>query len=217
MNDLQSWIGQLFENPELLGMGHDQSKEDGNLGLGWLYYGLARILRPQTAVVIGSWRGFVPMTIARGIADNGAGGRVIFIDPSLVDDHWKVPEAVSQYFLGYGIENITHHCVTTQEFVDTEAYRQLLAVDLLFVDGYHTSSQAQFDHETFMPLLTDDAIVLFHDTAGSRQSKMYGVDKAYLCDVYRYTDALKRRRDLDVFDLPISSGVTLVRKRMNAR
>lgn len=217
MQELRSWIDKLYESPEMLTMGHGQSKKDSNLGLGWLYYAFARIQRPQTAVVIGSLRGFVPMTIARGMSDNGQSGRVIFIDPSLVDDHWKHPDKVKRYFHKYGVDNIRHHCATTQEFVNTESYQQLQAIELLFVDGYHSSVQAQFDHEAFEPLLTNDAIVMFHDTANTRRSKMYGDDKMYDCDVYRYIDVLKRRGDLDVFDVPLSDGITLVRKRIGVR
>ena len=48
------------------------------------YYGMARVVKPETAVVIGSYRGFVPLALGRALADNGA-GKVLFIDPSLVD------------------------------------------------------------------------------------------------------------------------------------
>ena len=45
MQPLDAWIADLFRHPELLRMGHDQRSEDLNLGLGWLYYGLARVQR----------------------------------------------------------------------------------------------------------------------------------------------------------------------------
>ena len=69
-------------------MGHSQSPEDRNLGLGWLYYALGRTLRPKVAVVIGSWRGFVPLVIGKALQDNQIPGELIFIDPSLADDFW---------------------------------------------------------------------------------------------------------------------------------
>ena len=85
-NSLDAWIAKLLSAPEMLQMGHGQDAASQSLGLGWLYYGLARAMRPRTVVVIGSWRGFVPIVLGRALADNGDGGRVIFIDPSLVDD-----------------------------------------------------------------------------------------------------------------------------------
>lgn len=55
-DDLTAWIARLYRHPDLLRMGHNQSAEDLNLGLGWIYYGFARLLRPARAVVIGSRR-----------------------------------------------------------------------------------------------------------------------------------------------------------------
>ena len=94
----QDWIAALFEHPNLLRMGHAQRTDDQNLGLGWLYYALARIVRPTTVVVIGSFRGFAPLVFARALADNAEGGQLHFIDPSLVDDFWKDAAAVRAYF-----------------------------------------------------------------------------------------------------------------------
>ena len=91
MND---WIATLFQQPDLLRMGHGQRSEDLNLGLGWLYYGLTRAIRPSTIVAIGSFRGFVPLVLGKASQDNVENGRVYFIDPSLVDDFWKDPARV---------------------------------------------------------------------------------------------------------------------------
>lgn len=215
MSDLQDWIAQIYTYPELLGMGHAQSLEDLNLGLGWLYYALPRILRCQTVVVIGSYRGFVPLVLGRALQDNQSGGQLIFIDPSYVDDFWKDSKQVQSHFLRFGIDNIQHFLCTTQEFIKTEVYQTLKAVSLLFVDGYHTEDQARFDHEAFIEKLTDDAIVLFHDSTHARVSKIYGNDKAYSYSVINYINQLRSRKDLQVFDLPFDSGVTLVSRRSN--
>src|SRR5262249_32099973 len=119
------WIDQLFANPQLLRMGHLQRAEDRNLGLGWMYYALARILRPRTVVVIGSWRGFAALVFGKALGDNLEGGRIVFIDPSLVDDFWKDPDSVRRHFSSYGVDNVEHFRMTTQEFVETEDYRLL--------------------------------------------------------------------------------------------
>src|SRR4029079_12750507 len=78
----EEFIRQLFSNPDMLRMGHFQRLDDFNLGLGWMYYALGRIIRPSTAVVIGSYRGFAPSVIAKSLSDNTEGGEVVFIDPS---------------------------------------------------------------------------------------------------------------------------------------
>ena len=192
-------------------MGHAQRLEDNNLGLGWLYYGLARVVRPARAVCIGSWRGFVPIVLGQALKDNGEGGRITFIDPSLVDDFWADPERTRAWFESFGLDNVEHHRLTTQEFIATETYRGLGTVGLLFVDGYHTAEQARFDHEAFADRLADDACVFFHDSTRPIPSGMYGKDKRYVHSVHLYMDELKRRPGLQVIDFPFASGVTLVR------
>src|SRR5207302_207272 len=76
-------------------------------------------------------------------------GHVYFLDPSLVDDFWKDPQAVQDYFAGFGLSNIRHFLMTTQQFVASEAYRSLGPVGIVFVDGYHSEEQARFDYEAF--------------------------------------------------------------------
>jgi len=210
---MQSWIEKLFENPEFLRMGHFQRSADFNLGLGWIYYALARVLRPQCAVVIGSWRGFVPLILAKALKDNLEGGTLIFIDPSLVDDFWKDPSSVQEHFHAYGLDNVRHYLATTQEFVLTQAYRDTKEIGMLFVDGYHSREQAKFDFEAFENRIVPGGIALFHDTARVDRVTIYGKDKSYEHRVKDYMDELRRREEFDVFDLPFDRGVTLVRRR----
>ena len=209
---MDEWIARLFEDPEMLRMGHCQRAEDRNLGMGWIYYALGRLLRPARVVVIGSYRGFTPLVFGKALADNGGDGQVWFIDPSLADDFWTDPEGVAAHFAAHGIANVRHFRMTTQEFAASEHYRALGAVDLLHVDGWHTEEQAEFDFNVFAPKLTAAAITLFHDSVEMDVSPMYGAERAYTCTVRRFMDRLKRRPDLQVLDLPLGPGLTLVRK-----
>lgn len=107
------FLEKIMTTPELLQMGHGQTVEDNNLGMGWIYYALSRLYKPKQVVCIGSWRGFVPMLIAKGMKDNLSQSKLIFIDPSLVDDFWKDEVKVSTYFNSWGVDNITHYKMTT--------------------------------------------------------------------------------------------------------
>jgi predicted O-methyltransferase YrrM len=180
--------------------------------LGWLYYALARALRPTVAVVIGSYRGFVPLVLGKALADNLENGRVYFIDPSLVDGFWKDPKAVAEHFAGLGVRNVRHFHMTTQQFVQTEAYRSLEPVGMVFVDGYHSEEQARFDYEAFQGRLAPNGIMLFHDSVRVRTSRIYGPDRHYEHRVKCLMDSLKQDAGLQVFDLPVFDGITLVRK-----
>ena len=208
------WIERLFEHPDLVRMGHHQRTEDQNLGLGWLYYAIGRILRPRRAVVIGSWRGFVPLVIAKALADNAEPGEVVFIDPSLADSFWTDADRVRAWFGRFDIGNISHFRMTTQEFVASEHYRSLGAVGLVFVDGLHTREQAKFDYESFAPLLAPRGMAMFHDSMVVRDDKVYGGENAYRMGVRDYVEELKADPALQLFDMPFgSTGLTLLRKR----
>jgi predicted O-methyltransferase YrrM len=209
---MEDWIARLFEEPALTKWGHLQSAKDANLGLGWIYYALARVLRPKHAVVIGSYRGFVPLILGKALADNRDGGQVIFIDPSMVDDFWKDPEVVSAHFAGFEVSNIRHFLMSTQQFVETQDYRLLHQVEMVFIDGYHSYEQAKFDYEAFEKLLSPTGVMLFHDTARCAVSRVYGADRAYERRVKPFVDSLKQDPRLQIFDLAFGEGVSLVRK-----
>jgi predicted O-methyltransferase YrrM len=212
MAALDDWISQLFSDPQLLRMGHGQRKADSNLGLGWLYYALGRIIRPTTAVVIGSYRGFAPMVFARALADNAEGGVVHFIEPSLVDDFWSEPSAVQRYFGRFDVTNIVHHRATTQEFVASSAYGKLDPAGLILVDGYHTAEQAKFDFEAFTGKLAPQGVMLLHDSVWRQSSPMYGPGREYVRNVVDFVDELRADPAWQAFDLPFGEGVTLVRR-----
>ena len=209
---MTNWIANLLSHPDLVRMGHGQRAEDNNLGLGWLYYALARALRPATVVVIVSFRGFVPLVFGKALTDNQESGQVVFIDPSLVDDFWKNPQGVREHFATFGISNIHHHLMTTQQFVQSDAYRTLGPVGIVFVDGYHSQEQARFDFAAFKDRLTPNGMALFHDSIRIRISRIYGADRPYEHRVKSFVDELKQERGLQVFDIPLFEGVTLVRR-----
>jgi predicted O-methyltransferase YrrM len=211
-HDLTGWISRLFGDPALTGMGHAQGPQDLNLGLGWIYYGLTRLVRPRHVVVIGSWRGFAPMVFARALADNAQGGRVTFLDPSMVDDFWKRPADVRAHFAAHELDNVDHHCATTQQFVDSPAWHELGEVGILLVDGFHSEEQARYDHNAFTPLLAARSYVLFHDSVRERVSRIYGDDRPYQHTVKRYMDSLRSDSNWEVLELPFGDGLCIVRR-----
>lgn len=212
-SDLTAWIENLFRDPALAAMGHAQRPERLDLGLGWIYYGLARLARPQRVVVIGSHRGFAPMVFARALADNEEGGRVVFVDPSMVDDFWTDPSRVKSHFAEQGLDNIDHHLSTTQAFAGSTAWHQLeRTVGIVLVDGYHTEEQARIDHEVFEPLVVPGGFCLFHDSVRERTSRIYGEDRPYRHTVKRYMDTLRADPAFEVLALPFGDGLCIVRR-----
>lgn len=213
MQPLDEFIRNLFDNPEMLRMGHAQRKEDLNLGLAWIYYSLGRLIRPKRVVVIGSWRGFVPAVMAKALQDNVEGGDVWFIDPSLADDFWVDPARVSAHFVSLGVKNVRHFRYTTQEFLLTKDYAGLEEIGLLMVDGYHSAEQARFDYLAFLEKLDKQAIVLFHDSTSRLSSPIYGKDLAYEHTVFRFIERLSQTPGLELFTFSQDRGLTMVRGR----
>jgi len=209
---LDEWVKTLLADNQMLLMGHDQRLEDLNLGMGWLYYALVRLVRPTQVVVIGSWRGFTPLIFAKAMADNTEGGRVTFIDPSRVDEMWKNPATVAQRFSNFGVDNIQHYCMTTQEFVETEAYQSLGEVGIVFIDGDHTAAQASFDFFAFADKVPSHGMILLHDSVEMKVSSIYGNENSYCRTVKLFVDQLKQDPSLQVLDLPFCHGLTLVRR-----
>ena len=210
--DLTEWIAQLFQQREMLLMGHAQRQSDLNLGLGWLYYGSGALIRPSVAVVVGSYRGFVPLVLARALADNGEGGQVHFIDPSLVDDFWTDEANVRDHFSGHGVTNIRHYLMTTQEFVETEAYRNIGQIGIAFIDGYHTREQASFDFEAFASKLTPTGMALLHDSVWHKKSSFYGPGREYEHSVVDFVAELKEQPEWQLLDMPFGEGLSIVRR-----
>jgi predicted O-methyltransferase YrrM len=209
---LIDWIDQLLDCRDLRQMGHSQRQADHNLGLGWLYYSLGRVLRPSKVVVIGSYRGFVPLVLARSLSDNSEGGQVHFIDPSLVDAFWKDESEVRAHFCNFGGANIVHHLMTTQQFAESNSYRQLDEIGIVFIDGLHSAEQARFDFETFAHKLAPQGLILLHDSVWRLPSRLYGQDREYVHTVLDFVSDLKQRPEWQTFDLPFGGGLTMVRR-----
>ena len=146
------------------------------------------------------------------MADNAEGGIVTFIDPSLVDDTWTDPENVKKRFQNFGVENVVHHRATTQEFVETDEYRSLGELGIVFIDGNHTEEQARFDYEAFADRVPPDGMILLHGSVRMEESSIYGEDQTYRRTVKLFVDELKQNPTLQVFDVPFQDGLTLVRR-----
>ncbi len=209
-SSISSLIERISTNNDLWGMGHNQNHEDLDIGLGWLYYGITRSLRPSVVVIIGSWRGFVPLIIGQAIQEN-CSGKILFIDPSFVDDQWT--NDVDAYFASYGVNCIHHYLMTSQEFIESPGFKDLVVV-MLFIDGMHTYEQCKFEFESFSHLLSHDSVVLMHDSSSKIKSSMYGTENEYEHTVWKFLKELRQRNDFDIIEFPIDQGIAIIKPRI---
>lgn len=199
-----------------------------NLGFGFIFYGLARTLRPRHVVVIGSKAGFAPVCFALALKDNvghtissvGCGttclshpqerGLVSFIDPSYSIHRgdighsygigtWDTPSSTTTIFEDHGVASVvTHYKMTSATYLQTHTNDG--GIDLLYIDGDHSYEGIMHDLTEFRPHLNPGAFVLAHDVAPDLED----------------SEGHEVLRDLpegmyDVVTIPISPGLAIMR------
>lgn len=222
---LKSYPAEFSLNPEVLReifqyarpLGHNEDRENLNLGFGFIYYGLMRTLRPEHVVVIGSGFGFSVVCLALGLKDNER-GRLSFVDPSYsVFKHgpmatvggtaqWDDPQKVRAHFSRFGVEQIvTHYKLTSAEFFTQQA-RRLPPIDVAFIDGSHAYADVRQDFLATLHHTRRNSYLLLHDT------NIYVRELVRHAGVKRWLKVIaKDKEHFEVIDFPFSSGVALVR------
>jgi predicted O-methyltransferase YrrM len=199
-------------------LGHNEDFASLNLGFGFLYYGLARTLRPQHIVVIGSGFGYSVACFALGLEDNG-GGQLTFIDPSFSvlangpfktiggRNQWKNPQKVRAHFSKFGVEDrVTHYKMTSEAFFESYKQRDLPKIDLAFIDGNHAFKHVRHDFQSVVRYSRKDAYVLLHDT------NIFVREFLRHSGVKRWLNSLRGEREaFECLEFPFSSGLAIVR------
>jgi predicted O-methyltransferase YrrM len=199
-------------------LGHREDAQSLNLGFGFLYYGLARMLRPNHVVVIGSGFGFSVACFALGLRDN-AKGHLSFVDPSysLLGDgpfktiggtsQWDDAATVARHFSRFGVADlVTHHRMTSAEFFARYEELKLGAIDLTFIDGNHSYDSVRRDFAGALRWTRKNGYLLLHDT------NIYVREFVRHAGVKRWLKRVQRRKDcFEAVDFPFASGVALVR------
>jgi hypothetical protein len=199
-------------------LGHAEQRDQLNLGFGFLYYGLARSLRPRHVVVIGSGFGFSVICLALGMKDNGR-GRLSFVDPSysVITDgpfktiggtsQWSDPDKVFQHFARFGVEDVvTHYCMRSEDFFTQYSASDLGPIDLAFIDGSHAFDDVKHDFIECARYGGRNAYLLLHDT------NIYLREMVRHAGVKRWLKSVRIAKDaFELVDLPLSSGLAVVR------
>lgn len=199
-------------------LGHHEEVKSLNLGFGFLYYSLMRVLRPQHVLVIGSGYGFSVVCLALGLKDNGQ-GRLSFVDPSysLLKDgpfktiggrsQWDDAAKVREFFAGFGLGDIvTHYKLRSDEFFAQYEQLQLPVLDVAFIDGSHAYKDVRHDFLESARRAHKNSYILLHDT------NIYIREILHHAGVKRWLKKLKNFPEyFEILDFPFASGVAIVR------
>jgi predicted O-methyltransferase YrrM len=187
--------------------GSREAAIDGaDLGFGFIYYALVRVLKPAQVVVVGSYRGFSVACTALGLVHNRR-GRLHFIDAAVVDDFWTDPARVRRHFRAMGVgSRVTMHQMTTQRWLqtDTRARRGRPFIDLLLLDGDHTRRGAAFDYRHLGPLVKEGGYICLHDSFVGGHGKTEWEVADFLSSL-----------DLDLYEavtFEVAQGLTVIKR-----
>jgi hypothetical protein len=206
------------------------SQLDQNLGFGYLFYGFARLIRPELTVVVGSKGGFAPVLFGMGVHDNAGHsiggidcykteleslqkGTVHFIDPSYSvhrnqqghwygEGRWDNAEKVAALWSSFALgETLTHYKMTSHEYRIKKLSNDS-KIDLLYIDGDHSYEGIMSDLVGFHQFLSPRAMVLAHDVdPRCKEAKGFDVLRDLPSELYEYCR------------IPLFPGLAILRKR----
>jgi len=130
-----------------------------------LLYWLIRGMKPDTVVEVGTHRGVTALYMAHALYDNGR-GHLITCDPK----DWNQEENLSS------IPELANHITYERERGIDLNFVSIESVDLVFVDGFHEYEAVLEEIQYYLPLLTSEGVMVFHDCGGDNQQ--VGVNRA---------------------------------------
>ena len=138
-------------------------------GLGdsvWVLYGLARSLKPEVCVEIGSARGKSACYVGLALEENGK-GKLYAIDPHTKTE-WNDSNSVETYEVmrqNLGSLGLLDRVEIVRKTSGQAALGWNMPIDLIFIDGDHSYEGVKRDWDLFSPHLAPFGVVVFHDTA----------------------------------------------------
>lgn len=129
-------------------------------------YHLVSIMKPSLVVELGSFRGNSLNAFCQSVDDHAIDAKVVGIDAWEGDLHMgSFPE---EYYQELQAFINTHYAsfasLQKSYFDDAVGSFDDGSIDLLHIDGLHTYEAVKHDFETWLPKLSNKAVVLFHDT-----------------------------------------------------
>lgn len=187
---------------------HSHDCQTDDLGYGYLYYALARILKPKNVLVVGSGDGFVPICFALGLQANRH-GYIHIVEPGYHSKKsWEDIFKVAGRFGAVGIDAqiIRFYKMTNKAFLSFYKERYEWEMDILFIDGAIDKENVEFDFYEIGSLVKKGGYILIHDIDHSENELLGPI---YRKELFKY---VKESKDYESLSIMGSGGLGLVRK-----
>lgn len=163
---------------------------------------LVRLLGVRRAIEVGTFTGYSSLCIARGLA---ADGRLVCCDVSeewtaIAREHWERAGVADRIDLRIAPALDTIASLPAEEHLD-----------LAFIDADKESYAAYF--EALLPRLRRNGVILVDNTLWSGAVADPEVTDASTVAIRAFNDLVAADERVDTVQLPISDGLTLLRKR----
>ncbi len=131
----------------------------------WFAYDLIRWMKPSSIVELGTHFGCSFFSFCQAVRDGSLPTSLTAVDTWQGDDHaGRYSDDVYDLFRA-NLKHFEELNVTVKRMTFDEALAEqpLGSVDLLHIDGFHSYEALEHDLTTWLPTLSDNAVVLLHD------------------------------------------------------
>jgi len=127
---------------------------------------LVNTLRPGILVELGTWYGMSYLAFCQAVQTFGTGTKAFAVDTWQGDAHTGplAKTALSSLRRAHDPSYSDFSTLLQKTFDAAVSQFEDGSVDLLHIDGLHTYEAVKHDFETWLPKLSNRAIILFHDT-----------------------------------------------------